>query len=98
MLSNENKTIYTGVTGDLFRRVWEHRELSGSKFTSKHQLSKLVWFEETDDVAVAIAREKQVKNWHREWKLALVENANPLWLDLSIGWYGVGHYSESSSE
>jgi putative endonuclease len=98
ILSNADKTIYTGVTGDLFRRLWQHRTHAGSKFVKKHDLSRLVWFDETDDVTVAIAREKQIKNWRREWKLSLVEAGNPEWLDLADGWYGVGRDSESSSE
>jgi putative endonuclease len=89
ILSNAEKTIYTGVTNDLFRRLWQHRTGRGSKFTKKHQLAKLVWFDETDDVTVAIAHEKQIKNWRREWKIDLVETGNPEWLDLADGWYGV---------
>jgi len=98
ILSNDAKTLYTGVTGDLYRRIWQHRAGTGSTFTSKHQLAKLVWFGETDDVTIAIAREKQIKNWRRKWKLDLIESENPEWLDLADDWYGVVRYSESSSE
>jgi putative endonuclease len=98
ILSNDDKTLYPGVTGDLFRRLWQHRAGRGSKFAAKHQATKLVWFDETDGVTVAIAREKQVKNWRRKWKLDLVEAGNPEWLDLADGWYGVERDSESSSE
>ena len=98
ILSNDAKTLYTSVTGDLYRRLWQHRAGTGSRFTSKYQLAKLVWFGETDEVAVAIAREKQIKNWRRQWNLDLIETENPEWLDLADGCYGVVRYSESSSE
>lgn len=98
ILSNDDRTMYSGVTNDLFRRLWQHRTVGGSKFASKHRTTKLVWFDETDDVTVAIAREKQIKNWRREWKLDLVEVGNPEWLDLADGWYGVERDSESSSK
>ncbi|MCH8911889.1 MAG: GIY-YIG nuclease family protein, partial [Chloroflexi bacterium] len=61
-------------TGNLFRRVWQHREGTGSSFTAKYNLDRLVWFEETDDITVAIAREKQIKTWRRKWKVDLVES------------------------
>lgn len=70
----------------------------GQSSQKKHNASKLVWFEETNDVTIAIAREKQVKNWRRKWKLELIEAVNPHWSDLSKDWYGVESYSESSSE
>ena len=98
ILSNADKTMYTGVTDDLFRRLWQHRAKAGSKFAARHGLSKLVWFEETDDVTAAIAREKQIKNWRRKWKLELVDSSNTRWSDLPDGWYGVEGDSESSSE
>ena len=97
MMSNTNKTLYIGVTGDLFRRTWQHRAGKGSKFTSLHHLSELVWFEETDQITVAIAREKQIKNWRRQWKLELVEAENPKWVDLAADWYEVVSDPESSS-
>ncbi len=74
MLTNRGGTFYTGVTGNLFRRVWQHREGTGSSFTAKYNLDRLVWFEETDDITVAIAREKQIKTWRRKWKVDLVES------------------------
>jgi putative endonuclease len=82
MASKRNGTLYLGVTSDLIRRVWQHkhRELPG--FTSQYAVSRLVWFEATPDIAVAIAREKQLKNWKRDWKIALIEKSNPYWLDL----------------
>ena len=98
ILSNSNKTLYVGVTNNLFARVWQHRHSNSSKFVVKHDLSKLVWFDETDDVSVAIAHEKKLKNWRRQWKIDLVESSNPEWLDLASEWYEVENDSESSSE
>ncbi|MCH8113844.1 MAG: GIY-YIG nuclease family protein [Chloroflexi bacterium] len=88
ILSNPGKMLYTGVTRDLFRRVWQHRNERGAAFTSKYRVHNLVWFQETDDISAAIAKEKQIKTWHRRWKMNLVEFENPRWLDLASGWYG----------
>ena len=74
MLTNRGGTLYTGVTGDLFGRVWQHRDGNGSRFTTRYNLNRLIWFEETDDITVAIAREKQIKAWRRKWKVDLVES------------------------
>ena len=79
--------LYTGVTNDLFRRVWQHRNENGSSHTSKYRIHELVWFEETDDVSAAVAKEKQIKTWRRQWKMNLVEYENPQWLDLASDWY-----------
>jgi putative endonuclease len=87
ILANRGKMLYTGVTRDLFQRVWQHRRGCGSSFTSKYRTHELVWFEETDDISAAIAREKQIKTWRRQWKKNLVEFENPGWLDLADGWY-----------
>ncbi len=97
VMSNDQKTLYVGVTGNLYRRVWEHKRGIGSKFANKHRLTKLVWFEETDQVQVAIGREKQLKRWRRNWKLELMESSNPSWADLATDWYQVGLDTESSS-
>jgi len=87
MLTNRGGTLYTGVTGDLFRRVWQHRDGNGSRFTTRYNLNRLIWFEETDDITVAIAREKQIKAWRRKWKVDLVKMNNGDWRDLAAGWY-----------
>ena len=63
MLKNRGGMLYTGVTGDLFRRVCQHRDGNGSRFTTRYNLNRLIWYEETDDITVAIAREKQIKAW-----------------------------------
>ena len=81
--SQTNVAIYTGVTNDLIRRVYEHKSHADPKsFTSRHRIGKLVYFEETGDVRAAIAREKQIKSWSRKRKNALVETKNPRWEDL----------------
>ena len=88
ILSNKyNTTIYIGVTSDLEIRVVQHKRKEYKGFTSKYNVDKLVYFEIFNDINEAIAREKQLKNWKREWKNALIEKENPKWLDLSDGWY-----------
>ena len=78
-----NVTVYTGVTNDLVRRVYEHRtEADPKSFTAKYHVHKLVYFEQTSDVRVALEREKQIKSWKRARKNALVETTNPKWEDL----------------
>lgn len=75
--------LYIGVTSDLRRRMHEHKTKSMSGFTEKYNVDRLVYFETTTDVTMAIAREKQLKNWHRQWKINLINQHNPLWSDLS---------------
>jgi len=85
MMANcNNKVLYIGVTNDISRRLVEHAEGRGSEFTKKYNCNKLVYIEVFPDIEQAIAREKQLKNWHREWKNRLVELINPDWHDLSI--------------
>jgi putative endonuclease len=83
ILSNSSRTLYVGVTNDLIRRIFEQRSGTGSKFTRLHDLHSLVWFETTEDVISAIEREKQIKSWKRDRKLALIESTNRAWVDLS---------------
>ena len=82
LASRRNGTLYIGITNDLVRRVWEHKNDVVEGFTKKYQVHQLVWFEQADDVVAAIAREKQLKRWNREWKLRLIEASNPEWNDL----------------
>jgi len=82
LASGRNGTLYTGVTSDLVRRVWEHREGVAPGFTKKYGCKTLVHFEVFDDIVVAIQREKAVKEWKRAWKLRLIEGGNPVWRDL----------------
>jgi putative endonuclease len=80
-------TIYIGVTNNLERRVLQHKLGKGSKFTKKYKVNSLIYFEELEDVNIAITREKQLKNWHRDWKWNLIKSVNPDLKDLSEGWY-----------
>ncbi|WP_428312661.1 GIY-YIG nuclease family protein [Hydrocarboniphaga sp.] len=82
LASRRNGTLYVGVTNDLIRRVWEHRNNVVEGFTKKYVVHDLVWFEPAEDPIAAIAREKQIKKWNRAWKLKLIEASNPDWNDL----------------
>ena len=84
ILTNKHKTVlYTGVTSDLIRRVYEHKNHADKKsFTAKYNVDRLVYFEETSDVKAAIEREKQIKSWSRDRKTDLIFKSNPHWLDL----------------
>jgi|TARA_B110000967_G_C18469475_1_gene356635 putative endonuclease len=87
MLCNWNNTVlYIGVTGNLPKRLVEHRNKIHDGFSQKYNLSKLVYFEQSSDVIAAIGREKQLKKWRREKKNKLVETINPTWCDLSLDW------------
>jgi putative endonuclease len=78
----DNSVFYIGVTNDIIRRVDQHRNKLVKGFTEKYNLNKLVYFESIIDVGSAIAREKQLKNWHRDWKINLIKSANPNFNDL----------------
>ena len=82
MASKKNGTLYVGVTNDLVRRVYEHKNGLVEGFTSRYAVHQLVWFESTPAVEAAIHKEKQIKNWMREWKVALIAKSNPEWRDL----------------
>jgi len=79
ILTNNSRTLYTGVTNDLMRRIYEHRQKMVSGFTARYNIARLAWFEETGDITSAIAREKQIKGWLRSRKFALIESVNPKW-------------------
>jgi putative endonuclease len=85
-MTNRSKTLYTGVTNDLQRRVYEHKQKLVPGFTAKYNITKLVYYEVTADVNSAIAREKQIKGWLRVKKINLIESNNPNWLDLAEDW------------
>jgi len=87
MMTNHSGTLYVGVTNDLRRRIWEHKQKLIEGFTKRYNITRLVYYEETPDVTAAIAREKQIKGWLRKKKIALIESLNPGWKDLSDGWY-----------
>ena len=80
--NKQNGTLYIGVTSNLIKRVYEHKNSFLDSFTSKYKLDKLVYYEIFNDIENAILREKQLKNWHREWKINLIEKFNPNWDDL----------------
>ena len=86
ILTNRVRTLYVGVTSNLVRRVYEHKRKLVPGFTSKYNLTWLAYYEETSDVASAIAREKQIKGWRRSKKVELIESMNPRWKDLSVEW------------
>ncbi len=83
IVSNKHRTVlYIGVTSNLRNRIAEHKEGTGSSFTTKYKVTDLVYFEEFIDINEAISREKQLKNWHREWKINLIKEMNPEMTDL----------------
>ena len=85
LTSQPRGTLYIGVTSDLIARLWQHREEALPGFTKRHAVKRLVWYEMHATMDAAISREKQLKNWHRPWKLNLIEAANPHWADLAVG-------------
>jgi putative endonuclease len=82
MTSRAFGTLYIGVTNDIARRAWEHRQDKGSAFTSQYRPTRLVFMERHEDIAIAIQREKSLRRWPRAWKLDLIEAVNPGWDDL----------------
>ena len=82
LASRRNGTLYVGVTSDLVKRVWEHKENLADGFTKRYGVHTLVWYELHDSMEVAIRREKAIKGWKRRWKLELIEKENPEWRDL----------------
>jgi len=81
LASRRHGTLYLGVTNDLVRRVYEHKSKAAPGFTSRYGVDRLVWFECYEDAVSAIAREKDIKKWRRDWKIRLIEEDNPDWLD-----------------
>ena len=82
LASKKNGTLYIGVTSDLIKRIWQHKNKVVSGFTEDYQVNSLVYFEQLDDMENAITREKVLKKWNRAWKIRLIEKTNPNWLDL----------------
>ncbi|MEK9825326.1 MAG: GIY-YIG nuclease family protein [Methylotenera sp.] len=82
MASSKNGTLYIGVTSDLIKRVWQHKNNVIEGFTNKYKVHLLVWYESHDNIASAISREKALKKWNRIWKLRVIEQLNPEWQDL----------------
>lgn len=75
-------TLYIGVTSDLIKRVWQHKDASIASFTKAHDVKRLVWYEIHTEIRAAITREKQLKRWNRDWKINLIQTTNPTWRDL----------------
>ena len=88
IMTNGVRTLYIGVTRDLMRRVFEHKEKLVEGFTKRYNITMLVYYETTSDIRAAIAREKQLKSWRRSKKIALIESSNPQWKDFSLAWHG----------
>ena len=86
LMTNSWRTLYCGVTNNLEKRVYEHKEKLIAGFTKKYDINKLVYYEVTNDVTSAIQREKQIKGWLRKRKIELIESVNPAWDDLSEEW------------
>jgi len=82
LASQKNGTLYIGVTSDLVKRIWQHKNGLVDGFTKKYSVHYLVYFEQTSDITSAIQREKQLKKWNRQWKINLIEKQNPEWIDL----------------
>ena len=82
LASKPNGTLYVGVTSDLAKRIWEHRNGAVEGFTKRHKVHRLVYFEQFQSMVEAIEREKELKKWRRAWKIALIERSNPMWRDL----------------
>jgi len=87
IMASHTRVLYTGVTSDLVKRVFQHKYKLTRGFTSKYNVDILVYYESTTDVMAATEREKRIKSWTRAKKLALIESMNPNWKDLSFGWY-----------
>jgi putative endonuclease len=83
LASQKNGTLYVGVTSDLVGRLLQHRTGTGSKFAARYGVMRLVWFDEFDLITDAIAREKKIKKWPRQWKIKMIEERNPNWHDIT---------------
>ena len=87
IMTNKSGTLYVGVTNNLERRIFEHKNSLIEGFTKKYNINRLVYYEETNDIIAAITREKQIKGWLRDKKIVLIESINPDWNDLSEDWF-----------
>ena len=85
-MTNKSGTLYTGVTNNLERQIYEDKQKLVPGFTTKYNITRLVYYEATDDIGAAIEREKQIKGWLRRKKIALIDAVNPEWRDLSVDW------------
>ncbi len=86
LASKRNGTLYTGVTSNLEKRIYEHKNEMADGFTKKYKVHTLVYYDCCNDIVSALTREKQLKKWNRQWKINLIEKENPTWRDLSEEW------------
>jgi putative endonuclease len=89
IVASRSHTLYIGMTGDLLRRIFDHKQRTHQGFSARYNCNRLLWFERFTGPKTAIAREKQLKGWTRAKKIALIEKSNPTWNDLSEGWWAV---------
>ncbi|MFH1838560.1 MAG: GIY-YIG nuclease family protein [Candidatus Kuenenbacteria bacterium] len=87
LTNKRNGTLYVGVTNNLECRMYEHKNKIIKGFTEKYGIDKLIYFEETNDISIALLKEKQIKKWNRKWKLRLIEKENSNWKDLAKDWF-----------
>jgi putative endonuclease len=97
LASGHYGTLYVGVSNDIIARTWEHKNDRAIGFTRKYAVHRLVWFEQHQDIREAIAREKRIKRWLRDWKIGLIEEANPHWADLYPGLIKAGWTAQRPS-
>ncbi len=98
ILASRSRNLYTGVTNNIYRRLWEHREGQPTGFTKRYRIHRLVYLEPHEYVRTAMTREKQIKAWRRAKRVALIEAGNPAWDDLAAGWFAAtGHRSADPS-
>ena len=90
IMASRSRTLYTGITSVIVRRIWQHKTGALGGFTARYKIHRLVYFETFVEVSNAIAREKEIKDLSRQGRVALIEEQNPTWEDLSSGWYGEG--------
>jgi putative endonuclease len=93
-MASRSRTLYTGITSGLHHRVWQHKTGALGGFTERYKVHRLVYFETFVLVTNAIAREKEIKDWNRSLRVALIEKENPTWEDLSEGWYAASAIPE----
>jgi putative endonuclease len=91
IVASQSRVLYTGITSDLRRRVYQHKRGLIPGFTQQYRVNRLVYFEATSHIRAAIERERQIKSWRREQKLRLIESVNAGWLDLSTDWFSETH-------
>lgn len=87
ILASRSRNLYTGITSNLVQRVYQHKQKQLPGFTARYNIHRLVYYETYQDVRLAISREKEIKKWKREQRVALIESVNPTWEDLSAEWY-----------